>query len=287
MEGEIVLKNNIFSGSVKELSETTESIYDNIFKKYVNDLDYVGNNVENLIMKIKNNENLSASTKCMHFSALLWKSKNPLYKKEIAELRKVTSQEYKDGKKPAKIDWLNLSEKSKLIKKQWDIYKTIPVEKWSLKIFLLAQATLLSHLYFDIPARRSEYVTVQFTDDTKNNYYDSFTRTFHFRNYKTSKYHGEQMITVNSTIDDIIQKLRMYSKSDWMFTSSKGKVFTLKDLNVTLRKHFGAGTCMIRRSYISDCYKAVPPLAEMEQRANDMGHTLKTALLCYKKEVTT
>jgi hypothetical protein len=71
-----------------------------------------------------------------------------------------------------------------------------------------------------------------------------------------------------------------------MFTTSKGKQFSLKDLNVTLRKHFGAGTCMIRRSYITDCYKNVPPLIEMEKRAMDMGHTLKTALMCYKKEKT-
>jgi hypothetical protein len=280
MEEEIDLKNDIYSGNDGSISATTNKIYANILKKYDLSKDF-----NELIVAIKNNSNLSASSKCMHFSALYWHTKNEDFKTEINALRKVTLQEYKDGKKPNKIDWDLLSTKASELKKKWEVYKTVPVNKWSKKIYLLAQGVLMSYLYFDLPARRSEYILVQFTDKTDNNYYDSHCKTFYFRKYKTARYHGVQNVTVNSTIDELIQNLRAYSNSDYMFTSSKGKPFNLKDLNATLKKHFGASTCMIRRSYISDCYKALPPMHEMEKRAFDMGHSLNTALLCYRKEM--
>lgn len=281
MEEEIDFKNNIFSGKDSSISETTKNIYKKILKKYK-----INDDSNELIVKINSNEKLASSSKCMHFSALFWATKNIAYQNQINNLRKVTLQEYKDGKKPNQINWKALSEKSMDIKKQWELYKNLPVEKWSLKIFLLAQGVLLSYLYFDIPARRSEYILVKFIDEGDNNYYDSKCKTFFFRKYKTAKFHGVQNVTVNSTIDEIIKKLRDYTQADYLFTTSKGKQFTLKDLNFTLKKHFGAGTCMIRRSYISDCYKNVPPLQEMQKRANDMGHSLNTALLCYKKEMS-
>lgn len=277
----MVRRNNIFSGTEGSISATTHKIYNNILKKY--DLNADQNK---LIVDINNNDKLSASSKCMHFSALFYYTKNEDFKTEINKLRKVTLQEYKDGKKPDKIDWEKLTTKASELKKKWEIYNNVPVEKWSKTIFLLAQGVLMSYLYFDLPARRSEYILVKYKDEGDNNYYDFNCKTFYFRKYKTAKYHGVQNVTVNSSIDDLIRKLRTYTNSDYMFTSSKGKPFNLKDLNTVLKKHFGAGTCMIRRSYISDCYKALPPMREMEQRASDMGHTLNTALLCYRKEMS-
>jgi hypothetical protein len=146
------------------------------------------------------------------FQLYYGKQKMKYLKSEIGNLRKITYEEYRDNKKPQKADWNMLKTKSEAIKKQWILYKDVPVLKWSLRIFLLAQSTLLAYLYFDIPARRSEYVTVQFTDNGNNNFYDSVTKTFHFRLYKTAKYHGQQLLTVNSMIDDIIQRLKKLYK---------------------------------------------------------------------------
>lgn len=267
----------------KELSSTTVLIYIKILTKLdkmksVQEKDY-----DLAIKQILELPHLSLATKSLYLSALLWRTSDERFRDEIARLRPLIDKEYKDKLKPNETNWNAMQEKAMDHLNLWRNYSVVPVEKWTKHIYQKALFALLSYLYFSIPPRRSEYLTVKMIPGPWN-FYNSSTRTFHFKQYKTSGGYGESLLTVNSRIDELIMQIHSYNKSDYLFTNGLGRPYSQSTFNALLRKAFGGATRLIRRSYISNEYEDVPAYNEMEERAAAMGHSVQTALRCYKKD---
>ena len=72
-----------------------------------------------------------------------------------------------------------------------------------------------------------------------------------------------------------------------MLYSSNGQKLTSPQISRMLNKIFGGkhiSTDMLRHIYLSEVYKDVPPIRQMEQLASDMGHSVGTAMTYVKKD---
>ena len=74
---------------------------------------------------------------------------------------------------------------------------------------------------------------------------------------------------------------------DYMLFSTNGNKLTSPQVSRMLNKIFDGkhiSVDMLRHIYLSNVYKDVPPIKEMEQLASDMGHSVETAMNYVKRD---
>jgi len=145
--------------------------------------------------------------------------------------------------------------------------------------------TLSSGVYF--PPRRSEMVLIKVKDvDTeKDNYIDLSTNEFVYNQYKTVKKYGQQRVKFPSAFKAILKKYLSKIAGQTYLLENKGQPYLATQLTRELNKIFGKkiSTSMLRHIYLSDIYKDVPALKQMQERAADMGHDMVVAMQYVKK----
>ena len=145
--------------------------------------------------------------------------------------------------------------------------------------------TLSSGVYF--PPRRSEMVLIKVKDvDTeKDNYIDLSTNEFVYNQYKTVKKYGQQRVKFPSTFKTILKKYLSKIAGQTYLLENKGQPYLATQLTRELNKIFGKkiSTSMLRHIYLSDIYKDVPALKQMQERAAAMGHSIEKSLEYVKK----
>jgi hypothetical protein len=85
----------------------------------------------------------------------------------------------------------------------------------------------------------------------------------------------------------ILRKYLKLNKTDFLFPKLKGDTcMTNVDYNRMLQKIFGRFISVdaLRSIYLSEKYKNVPSLVDMEKTAEAMGHQMTTALTDYVKK---
>lgn len=136
-------------------------------------------------------------------------------------------------------------------------------------------------LYTYIPPRRlldwTEFKLVNY-DDTVN-YMTS--REFVFNTYKTMKTYGRQTVEIPPSLMTILKKWRKTAsaRSEWLLFDTKGGKLSGAGLNQRLNKIFGRklSVNMMRHIFISEVVlKDAPKLSEMEEVAEEMGHSVAT-----------
>ena len=148
------------------------------------------------------------------------------------------------------------------------------------------QQFVLASLYVLISPRRiQDYQHLRFTKDEDENYIQG--KTLVFNKFKTSRNYGSQKVKIPSSLQTILKKWRLRNKDKtYVITSQESDVpLTQPTLTMMLQKVFGSGISvnMLRHIYISDVVlKDVPDLSELEQKAENMGHSLGQQML-YKK----
>jgi hypothetical protein len=149
---------------------------------------------------------------------------------------------------------------------------------------------LLSCLLLIEPRRSLDYTQFKLkgADETKDNYMKTEKRKpfFVFNQYKTAKKYGKQSLEIPAKLHKIIKRWSVLNPHEWLLMNTQQS----NKISQTQLTHLLYGffekpisTSMLRHIYLTDKYKDVPALAEMEKTAENMGHELSTALKYVKK----
>jgi hypothetical protein len=149
---------------------------------------------------------------------------------------------------------------------------------------------LLSCLLLIEPRRSMDYTEFKLrnADATKDNFLKTEKRKpyFVFNTYKTSKKYKQQVIEIPPKLHKIMKRWMELNSHEWLLmnTPQSNKISQTQLTNL-LYSFFEKpiSTSMLRHIYLTDKYKDVPALAEMEKTAENMGHDLTMALKYVKK----
>ena len=153
----------------------------------------------------------------------------------------------------------------------------------SYELFLIAAFS--SGVY--APPRRSEFAFVKIKnfDRRTDNYLEK--NKIVFNSYKTAKKYGSQIYEIPSPLIPIVKKYLRLNKTDYLFPKRNSDAcMTNVDYNRMLQNIFGKTISVdnLRSIYLSDKYKNIPSLVDMEKIAEAMGHQVVTALENYVKK---
>ena len=137
------------------------------------------------------------------------------------------------------------------------------------------------------PPRRSEFANVRINnyDRRVDNYL--LKNKIVFNAYKTSKRYGQQIYEIPSEVLPVLKQYLRLNKTDFLFPKREGETcLSNVDYNRLLQKVFGKSISVdeLRSIYLSEKYKNVPSIQDMEATANAMGHSVQTGMTDYVKK---
>ena len=138
-----------------------------------------------------------------------------------------------------------------------------------------------------LPPRRSlDYALMKIRnyDKANDNYYKA--GKLYFNKYKTSDKYGLQVLNVPDELNKIIKKWTKINESDYLLFSTNGNPLSSPQITRILNKVFGkrVSVDMLRHIFLTDLYKGMPNLIDMEKTAKEMSHSLMTALTYVKRD---
>jgi len=109
-------------------------------------------------------------------------------------------------------------------------------------------------------------------------------------NSKTSRKKGPFLIKFANPVSRVLNLYKHHFKAERpIFTSKTGTIISRnnygKQLTKLMQDRFGkkVSASLLRTIFLSDKYAGMPRLKEMQKTANDMGHSIKTAMSKYVK----
>ena len=137
------------------------------------------------------------------------------------------------------------------------------------------------------PPRRSEFANVRINnfDRRVDNYL--LKNKIVFNAYKTSKRYGQQVYEIPSEVAPILRQYLKLNKTDFLFPKREGETcLSNVDYNRLLQKVFGKSISVdeLRSIYLSEKYKNIPSMEDLEKTATAMGHSITTGLTDYVKK---
>jgi hypothetical protein len=236
-------------------------------------------------------EDKTPSQRKTTLSALFILTKHEDYQKPMLEDIKTVNDDYKEQKKNIKEteNWITQEEIQKVFdeyhnkamnilkKKDWNAIDISELQKFFILVFL-------SGILF--PPRRSQDYTELKVKNFSNEDNYILKGVIYFNIYKTFKTYGEQKVEIPSHIDKMIKKYIKHIDNDYFFFNPKtGNKFTSPNITIMLNSIFGkkVSTNLLRHMYLSEKYKDLPHIKEMELTANAMSHSVTTALEKYVK----
>ncbi len=247
------------------------------------DLEFFSKDTDKIINYIKENITSFQTQKTL-LSALYILTDLKEYKDFMLEICKKVNDNYKEQKmndkqKEHRISFQEVQDK---VNSLLSIIKTNPSLN-SYELFLIAAFS--SGVY--APPRRSEFAFVKIKnfDRRTDNYLEK--NKIVFNSYKTAKKYGSQIYEVPSPVIPILKKYLRLNKTDYLFPKRNGnECMTNVDYNRTLQKIFGKTISVdnLRSIYLSEKYKNIPSLVDMEATATAMGHQIVTSLENYVKK---
>jgi hypothetical protein len=138
-----------------------------------------------------------------------------------------------------------------------------------------------------IPPRRNEWVMMKVKNYTNEDNYVT-SKEFIFNKFKTAKFKtdDEKKMVIPDEINKMIKKFKKVSDNDYLiYNHSTGKPLTSSQFTRKLNKIYGEniGIDAIRSVYLTDLYKGIPKLKELEEIADSMGNTINSQLNYYVK----
>ena len=205
------------------------------------------------------------------------------YSRELRLQEKTPKQE--DGW----MEWNDIISNYKNLEKEVSYFKTqTSLTKQQFK--RVQMFVLLSCLLLIPPRRSTDYVMfkIRNEDINKDNFMETKGRKsyFVFNTYKTAKKYGKETIEIPTALKNIINRWKLINKNDYLLVNSNmDKKINATQLNSMLYDYFNKplSTSLIRHIFLSEKYKNVPALQEMQKTADEMGHSLTQALEYVKK----
>jgi hypothetical protein len=279
---------NIKSSSIK----TYISCLSNLLKKMngQHDIKFF-NNPKEILKHLEEKTPVQRKT-CL--SALYILTGNEEYQKPMLEDIKTVNDEYKEQKKNVKEteNWISQEDLQKVFdeyhnnamiilkKKDWNAVDITELQKFFLLVFL-------GGFYFP-PRRSQDFTELKVKNFSKESDNFFLKGVMYFNVYKTAKSYGEQNIKLPPHIDKMMKKYikNIETVSDYFFFNPKtGNKFTSPNITLMINNIFGkkVSTNMLRHFYLSNKYKDVPAILDMQKTANEMGHSVDVALNMYVK----
>jgi hypothetical protein len=109
---------------------------------------------------------------------------------------------------------------------------------------------------------------------------------FFFNVYKTADKYGLQIIDVPTELNTLIKRWIKLNDNDYLLFSKNGNHLSSSQITRILNKVFGknVSTDILRHVFITNKFKNMPELKEMQKTANEMSHSLLTQLEYIKHE---
>lgn len=208
---------------------------------------------------------------------------NKQYKEQIDK------QEMTERQKEGFIPLSEVMEKYHALEKE--VLPLMKKETLDAREFVRVQLyVLLSCLLLIEPRRSLDYTEfkIRNVDETKDNYMKMIKRvpSFVFNQYKTANKHGQQSHDIPPKLYKIVKRWTELNPHEYLLMNTKqSNKITSTQLTQFLHSFFGKpiSTSLLRHIYLTDKYKAMPALVEMQETAKAMGHTVEEALRYVKK----
>jgi integrase len=247
------------------------------------ELEFFSKEKERIIQYIKDSITSFQTQKTL-LSALYILTDLKEYKDFMLEICKKVNDTYKEQKmndkqKEHRISFETVKDK---VNSLLSMLKTNPSLN-SYELFLIAAFS--SGVY--APPRRSEFAFVKIKNFDKQKDNSLEKNKIVFNSYKTAKKYGSQIYDLPSPLIPIVKKYLKLNKTDYLFPKRNSDAcMTNVDYNRTLQKIFGKTISVdnLRSIYLSEKYKNIPSLVDMEKTAEAMGHQMVTALENYVKK---
>jgi integrase len=275
--------------SLKTYTSILVNLHKSTSKDENDSIDWFGKETDEILNELKNKpSNIRKSI----LSALFVLTNEPKYRELMIDDCKTVNEAYKNQTKSQKErdNWLtmdeisetfqNLEQKVLAMFKNKTLTDTSTIMEYLLVGFLSGAA--------GIPPRRSlDYALLKIRNfDTKiDNYYRNGKLVFH--KYKTSDKYGGVTLDVPKPFDKILKKWIKLNPGEYMLYSSNGNPLSSSQISRYLNKAFGGksvSTDLLRHIYLTNHYKDVPAIRDMDTLANQMGHSTQQAMLYVKKQ---
>ena len=175
------------------------------------------------------------------------------------------------------------------LKEKYEIYKNNLKKNPSVDNFIDYFIVAVSSTVLMPPRRALDWTEFKLrnVDKTKDNYIDG--KYFVFNQFKTAKYKtdDEKRVLIPDELLKTIKKFMKVSDNDHLLYNSKsGNKLNSSLFSKRLNTIYGdkVGVDLIRSIYLSDLYKGLPKIKELEQIADDMGHSMSSAMQYYVKK---
>jgi hypothetical protein len=144
---------------------------------------------------------------------------------------------------------------------------------------------IISIFHLIEPRRLKDYTDfkIRNIDPKVDNYMKG--NTFVFNSYKTSKTYGQQIVKIPPLLNSIIRRWAIVNSSDFLLVGKTGYRLSQPQLTLRLNCIFGkrVSVNILRHSFLTEKYKNMPMLNEIEQTAKNMGHSIEEAM-AYRKD---
>ena len=131
------------------------------------------------------------------------------------------------------------------------------------------------------PPRRSEFANIRIKNFDLRWIIIFFKNKIVFNSYTTSKKYGRQEYVIPKEVMPFLRQYLKLNKTDFLFPKKDGEAsMSNVDYNRLLGKVFGSFISVdaLRSIYLSEKYKYVPSMQDMEATATAMGHSIQTGL---------
>jgi site-specific recombinase XerD len=269
--------------------KTYVSILSNIYKAMKGDggVEFFSDNVNDIIkfMDTKNNQ-----TKKTSLSALFVLTKKEEYREVMTTVMNAVNATYKEQKKTPKQEdnWMSSEEVKAVYDKQLENALLMLSKKAKFNDGKFIEFLLVAFLSGVImPPRRSQdygEIKIRNYDPKTDNYYKA--GKFFYNKYKTAKTYGLQTLDVPKELNTLLKKWIKLNSNDYMLYSTNGNKLSSPQINRILNEAFGKAisTNMLRHIYLTEQYKNVPAIADMQELAREMGHSISQGMEYVKKK---
>ena len=271
---------------------TYTSVLYNLHSKHLNqdhnNMEWFSQNYKKILDYL--NENIRKSTRKSVLSALYVLTNRPEYHEQMIEDAKDINEEYREQRKTQKQEdnWISVQQ----IKDKYDKLFT-QVQKIFQKRAIGDVSAIMDYLLVAflggilMPPRRSlDYALLKWRNYDKNsdNYYSR--NKIYFNKYKTSNKYGLTAIDVPRELNAVLKKWLKINPSDYVLVSTHMNPLSSSQITRMLNKIFGkqVSVNMLRHIFLTNYYKDIPKLTEMQNVASKMGHDVSTALEYVKKD---
>lgn len=260
---------------------TYTSMMKNLMKKMDKDMKFILKNPEKVIEFLKQ---MNPHTRKSMLAMLVSLTDNDKFREEMikdADVMKseLQKQERTDKQKENWMDWQEIENRFNILYK-----RTMPLlkkETWNKNELEELVNLILLACYVLIPPRRSQdyaNLKVRNYDEKTDNYLKK--GKFFFNKYKTQKFYGKQEVALPPKLKSLIVKWMTKHNNDYLLFDKNGQPLTNVKITNRLNRIFDKkiSSSMLRHIYLSNLYKNMPPLKQMEETANDMGHSVDEAM---------